>query len=103
MDKKTVQNVAICRKAGNLVCGFDAVKNGLAVTRPKIGPARVSAVLLTADASDKTAKEITFFAAKTDTPAVRCGFTSDEIAAVLGKRCTVLGVRGENFIKMMQL
>ena len=102
-DKKTVQNIALCRKSGSLVCGFDAVKNGLTAA----GKSRVSAVLLTADASEKTAKEIAFFAGKAGIsvpPKVtRCGFTADEISAVLGKRYTVLGVCGENFIKMLEL
>ena len=74
-QQKTVNLLSICRKAGRLIIGFDAVKN--AVTEGD-----VSCVLVSEDISHKTLKEIKYFCGNSNTAVTDFGF---------GKRFSELG------------
>ena len=63
-QQKTVNLLSICRKAGRLIIGFDAVKD--AVTEGD-----VSCVLVSEDISQKTLKEIKYFCGNSNTDITR--------------------------------
>ncbi len=64
--------------------GFDAVVQEM--SRPKT---KAAGIVLAADVSAKTCKEVGFEAAKHSVQVVQAGFTMDEAKDALGKRCGV--------------
>ncbi|MCH5192457.1 MAG: ribosomal L7Ae/L30e/S12e/Gadd45 family protein [Oscillospiraceae bacterium] len=84
--------LTMCRKAGKLQMGFDAMKEALAGGKAK-------AVVIAADVSPKTEKEARFFADKSGVPVRKTGTTLDEIFMGLGKRAGVLTICDEGFAK----
>lgn len=76
--------MALCRRAGKLEMGFDAVVQEMA--RPKT---KAAGIVLAADISPKTRKEIEFQAQKYKTEIVQADFSMDEARDALGKRCGV--------------
>lgn len=76
--------MALCRRAGKLVMGFDAVVQE--ISRPKT---KAAGIVLAADVSQKTQKEIVFQAQKYHTEIVQAEFSMDEAKDALGKRCGV--------------
>lgn len=74
--------LGLCRRAGHMTVGFDAVA-------ALMQAGKASAVLLAADVSPKTEKELRFFAGKLPTGAVRIlplPLSKDEMGHALGSR-----------------
>ena len=87
--------LTMCRKAGKLLLGFDAVKEALQ-------KGQVFSVLLASDASPKTEKEIRFFAG--EIPVRSLPADMDTLKAFFRKRTAVSGVCEAGFSeKLMQL
>ncbi len=84
--------LTICRKAGQLELGFDPMKEAL-----EKGKAR--AVIIAADISAKTEKEVRFFSDKRGVPAVKTEMTIDDIYSALGKKAGIVTILGEGFAK----
>ena len=82
---KAVSTLSLCRRAGKLVTGFDAVAECAAS-----GDARLLAAA--SDISAKTRKEIVFLADKYNIPMTTVPATMDELLHVLGKRVGVMAV-----------
>lgn len=76
--------MCLCRRAGKLVIGFDAVVQELMSPKSK-----AAGLVLAADISPKTNKEIRFNADKYGCRAVSAGFTMDEAESALGKRAGI--------------
>ena len=87
--------LGICKKAGKLKHGFDAVKEA-------VQKGGVPLVLVTKDISPKTKKEILFESAKTNTEVVSVPATMVEIEQKTGKRAGVLAVLDEGFAKAVK-
>ena len=85
MKDRLLSTLGICRKAGKLVMGFDAV-----IEAVKLG--QVSLILLSCDISPKTGKEAAFAAAKSNIEVTTAPITMEEIQFRLGRRCGVLGI-----------
>lgn len=91
-----LSNLGMCRRAGKLVLGFDAVcslfsKNKLNVV-----------VFLTSDASKKTIKEIKYHASKNDVEVVMLPVTKSDICQTLNKSFAVLAVIDMNMANMIK-
>ena len=86
MDK-SLSTLGLCRRAGKLIYGFDAVVGEVSSPGGK-----AAGVLLAADISEKTAKEVRFECEKRGVPVTVLGCTLDDIKDVLGKRTGVLAV-----------
>lgn len=91
-----LSNLGMCRRAGKLVLGFDAVcklflKNNLNVV-----------VFLTSDASKKTIKEIKYHANKNDIEVVMLPVTKIDICEILNKPFAVLAVIDMNMANMIK-
>lgn len=83
--------LTMCRKAGRLLIGFDAAADAL-----KAAQARM--ILISADISPKTEKEIRFYAGKYGAVTVsRLPFEMETLAHYFRKRTGVLCVTDEGF------
>lgn len=76
-------SLTMCRRAGKLLLGFDAVKEAAQ-------QGSVHCVLLACDCSPKTQKEVRFFAG--DLPVRTLPYDMDAMTAYFRKRTAVFGV-----------
>ncbi len=79
--------LGLCRRAGKLVLGFDAV-----IAEIKAPKKKVSGVLLAADLSEKTKKEVRYECEKAGTAVEEIPETLDDIKQITGKRAGVIAV-----------
>jgi len=84
---KTLSTIGLCRRAGKLIYGFDAVAAELV----KPGAA-VGGVLLAADLSEKSKKEVRFLCSKKNVAVTELAETLDDIKNAIGKRTGILAV-----------
>jgi len=93
--KNFSQNLGLCRKAGKLEIGFDAVVEAM-----KKGVA--AGVLISTDLSAKTLKEIKFYADKYKTEVLSAPADMDEIKAILGKHAGVMAVTDDGLFTLFK-
>ncbi len=79
--------IGLCRRAGKLVMGFDAV-----IGEVKAKESKVSGVLVASDLSEKTKKEVRFECGKAGIPVSEIPETLDELKQITGTRTGVLAV-----------
>lgn len=91
--KNLTQNLGLCRKAGALIIGFDAVAEVL-----KKGKA--AGVLTASDVSDKTLKEIKFHAERYKVQVLPLPAVMDELKSVTGKRAGILAITDEGLFSL---
>ena len=91
---KTLSTLGLCRRAGKLIYGFDAVAEAV---KPPDG--KVSGVLVASDLSEKTKKEIRYECGKAEVPVTELPETLDDIKQVIGKRTGVLAVLDDGLYK----
>lgn len=91
---KFTDTLGLCRRAGKLITGFDPVLDS--VKKGKAG-----AVIIAADLSPKTEKEIRFALEGKNIPIYKTNDTLDEINFALGRRTGVITSEDENFTKLM--
>lgn len=89
---KTLSAIGLSKRAGKLVTGFEAVCEGLSEKG-------FCGVILACDISEKTEKEICFFAGKYNRSVVKADFTMDEALSVVGKRSGVFLINDEGLFK----
>lgn len=80
--------LGLCRKAGKLQSGHDAVKVSI-----KQGKARL--IILSCDASERLQREMERLAG--DINIIRIKLTMDDIASATGKRAGVISINDEGF------
>ncbi len=88
--QKIINLLTICRRAGKLVWGFDAVSE--AVKNKK-----AFCVMTASDISDNTFKEISFVCSKYNIKIIPCGLTKEELKVYLGKITAVTAVCDKGF------
>lgn len=77
MNNKLVGTLGICRRAGHLIIGFDAVK-GLFLQ------GRAALIMTATDLSEKTEKELRFLLKNNDTLLCSLPLSKDTLGAALG-------------------
>ncbi len=77
MDNKLTGLLGICRRAGHLIIGFDAVKDLIRARKAKV-------ILTAADLSEKTAKELRFQMSERAVPLYALSADKTALAAALG-------------------
>lgn len=97
MDNKIDGLLGICRRAGHLTTGFDAVKASVLQGHTRL-------VLFAADVSEKTAKEIRFAAGERSLATAKLSLDKAALAAVLGlqKPVGVIATDDRGFATAMQ-
>ena len=84
-QQKIINLLTICRTAGKLVIGFDAVKEA-------VYGGNASCVITASDISAKTLKEVKFFCNNSAVDVVYSGLDSDEFYDAVGKKVVVAAV-----------
>ena len=83
--RKSLSMLGICKKAGKLEQGLDAVKDSIYKGKAQI-------VFLTADLSERTAAQMDRIAQEMRVPICRSAFTMDEIGQMTGRASGVNAV-----------
>ena len=91
--KNISQNLGLCRKAGALVFGFDAVVEAMRKHK-------AFGVMTTTDISPKTLKEIRFHADKYNVNVYDIPVNMEEMRAILGKPAGVLAITDEKLLNI---
>ena len=91
-DEKLLAALGLCKKAGELILGFDAVAG--AITK---GEAKLLA--LARDISPKSAKEIIRIAERHNTNYVYLPAAMEDIKRIVGKKAGILAVTDEGLSK----
>ncbi|MCQ2417752.1 MAG: ribosomal L7Ae/L30e/S12e/Gadd45 family protein [Oscillospiraceae bacterium] len=87
-ENRLTASMTMCRKAGKLLLGFDAVKDALQKNA-------VKCILLAEDVSPKTEKEIRFYAK--DIPIRMLPMQMDALKDYFRKRTAVFGICEDGF------
>lgn len=82
-----LNSIGLCRRAGKLILGFDAVVEE--VKKPK---GKVCGIIVTKDVSEKTKKELVFRTAEFGVEIHEADITMDDVESVLNKRAAVLAI-----------
>ena len=94
--KNVLKSLGLCRRAGKLVAGFDAVCGLLSEGASNV------VVFLTLDASLKTAKEVQYYANKHGVEVIRLNVTKSEIYEILNKSFAVLAITDIKMANMIK-
>lgn len=86
-----LSRLGLARKAKKLSLGFAAAKEACQAKKAEL-------IIVGADVSAKSLKEITFFAGQ-DVSVVRIDSTIDEISAAIGFRAGIIAVNDSGFAK----
>lgn len=89
-QQKIVNLMTICRKAGMLTLGFDAV-------REKALEGEISCVIVTQDISQKTLKEVRFFCKNCHIDIVALEIDSADMSNMVGKKVVVASIGSAGF------
>ena len=84
-DEKLLATLGLCKKAGKLVVGFDAVAQAMQAGEAKL-------LALARDLSPKSAKEIIRIAEKYGIEHVRLGVAMEDIKRFVGKQAGILAI-----------
>ncbi|MBO6231630.1 MAG: ribosomal L7Ae/L30e/S12e/Gadd45 family protein [Ruminiclostridium sp.] len=85
-----LSTLGLCRRAGKLIMGFDAVAEEVRSPGTK-----VKGVLLASDLSEKTKKEVRFECGRAEITVTEIPETLDELKEITGKRAGVIAVLDE--------
>ena len=96
MNNKLTGLLGIARRAGHILIGFDAVRAALLANKTRL-------VLLAADCSEKTEKELRFAGQDKDCPIIAVAADKAALAAALGlqKPVAVVATDDSGFAKAM--
>ena len=94
-QQKAINLLTMCRKAGRVIMGFDAVKEA-ALEKG------VSCVIVTDNISLKTLKEVKFFCNNTKTKIIKLGISSEDVFDAIGKESVVLAIADYGFSKRFE-
>lgn len=92
---KLVQIIALSKRAGKLVFGFDSVKESLENKKAYL-------LIATSCLSEKTLKEVKFLSEKYNAELIMIDSTLDELWYLIGKRTGVFSIVDENFSKKIK-
>ena len=87
--------LTLCRRAGRLVYGFDAVKDACAL-------GKIACVCTASDLSEKSRKEIRFHCGRDNVPVVGISPGMDRLWRLLGKRTGIIGIADAGFASAIQ-
>ncbi len=94
-SKKIFSLLTICRKAGKITFGFDAAKISILEKKATV-------VIIASDVSEKTEKEVRFYAAKAAVPVIKADFTINEAEFGLGKRAGIFAICDGGFSERLK-
>lgn len=86
--------LTICRKAGKLEAGFSRAKEAI------LG-GNAACILLTEDLSEKSRKEVCFYAAQKQVPVLETDWQMAEVRLIFGQRSGILTICEAGFAKRL--
>ncbi len=94
--KETMAFLGLCRKAGKLCCGHDVVKESIVKSKAEL-------VFLSADASDRLEREMTYVCTNNgkNIPVIRTAYLMADFAEGIGKGSGVFSVTDNGFAKKL--
>lgn len=95
--KKSLETIGLCRRAGKLIFGFDAVKDE--IIKPG---SKVSGVVIADDLSEKTKKEVNFICNKYNKDVIAPGIEMEEIKGVIGKFTGIIGILDDGLFRSIK-
>lgn len=95
--KKSLETIGLCRRAGKLIFGFDAVKDE--IIKPG---SKVSGVVIADDLSEKTKKEVSFICNKYNKDVISPGIEMEEIKGVIGKFTGIIGILDDGLFRSIK-
>ncbi len=95
MNDKFLALLGFAAKSGNLSFGADSVKESLKRRKAKL-------VIVAKDISEKSRKEVGFFAAKSETPVLDVNYDIAALSHATGKKGGILSVNEIGFAKAIQ-
>lgn len=95
-NSNILSTIGLCKRAGKLVTGFEAVTEGL--KDPALG---IKGVILASELSEKTRKEVRFHCEKAGVPLAEVQLTLEEISSVIKKKTGILAVTDEGLYKSL--
>lgn len=90
MNDKTLALLGFASKSGNLCFGADSVKESLKRNKAKL-------VIIANDISEKSLKEIRFFASKNNTEVIVTNYTIETLSHATGKKGGIISVTEKGF------
>ncbi len=91
--KKFCGMLSLARRAGNIACGFDAVKASVFGGKAKL-------LLYADDLSEKTLKRVMFLAGEAGMSPIKAGITMEEIGSAVGKApCGIIAILDTHMAK----
>ena len=94
-QSKALSGLALAKRAGKLVMGFDAVMDSAKRGETKL-------VALSTELSPKTQKEAAYYCERYGTALIRITLPLEDAKSVLGKRSGVFGITDEGFRRLLQ-
>lgn len=95
MHDRTLQMLGICKRAGRVVAGFDAVEAAAEDHSAKL-------VLCSEGLSERTKRKTEAFCRRCGTPWIPCSMTLEEIEWMIGRRSGVLAITDEGLAGKMR-
>jgi ribosomal protein L7Ae-like RNA K-turn-binding protein len=92
---QTLSALALARRAGKLVMGFDAVMKS-------VQKGETSLVVLASGLSPKTVKEAEFRSKRLNAVVLTADISLDEAEYVLGKRAGIFGITDKGFRRLVE-
>mgnify|MGYP000891906902 CR=1 FL=1 len=93
MDK-LVSAISLCRKAGKLKMGTEAVKEQISEGNAKL-------VLTASDLADRSKRQIRFVCDQYKLPVAAIPYTMENLSVVTGKKYGILAICDEGFAEMI--
>ena len=90
MNDKVLSLLGFASKSANLSFGMDSAKENLKKGKTKL-------ILVAADISEKSLKEVSFFASKQNVKVISVVYSSDTLASATGRKGGILSVNDEGF------
>jgi ribosomal protein L7Ae-like RNA K-turn-binding protein len=87
-----LSTIGLCKRAGKIITGFDAVVSDIN---------KAAGVIITADLSDKTKKEVVYHCGKNGKKLIETRYTMEEIANLLGKKTGVIAILDKGLFKSL--
>lgn len=96
MNDKFLALIGFASKSGNLSFGADSVKESLKRNKAKL-------VIIANDISDKSRKEMKFFASRCNVPVLDTEYDIAELSHASGKKCGIISVNETGFANAMTI
>lgn len=93
MNNNTLNTLGLCKRAGKIITGFDAVVADIS---------KAAGIIITSDLSEKTKKEITYHCTKHNKTLKEINHTMMEIENIFGKKTGIIAVLDEGLFSILR-